>query len=63
MSSCCGNEVLFNSVISEVVDANLGVIADLADACYSAWSTVGAVIVFGAITLVLIHKISYKLRA
>lgn len=56
MSSCCGNELIFNSVISEVVSSNLEQASYFINILYNSGFIVGVTVVIGAVILWLIVK-------
>lgn len=53
MSSCCGNELIFNSVISEVVSANIRQIGNLANTENSCFIFITIVIVLSVLLVFL----------
>lgn len=59
MSSCCGNELIFNSVISEVVASNLEQVLYFIDIVYNSGFILGAVFI-GAVIVVFVSKIRVK---
>lgn len=55
MSSCCGNELIYNSALSEVVSTNLSLLVKLVNIEYGTASLLIAVIVI-SLTLVAIVR-------
>lgn len=49
--SCCGNELVYNSVISEVVTSNLVEIVNLLHKFSSNFVAFGAIIIVGSLVL------------
>lgn len=59
--TCCGNELMFNSVLSEVVSNNLELIANLVQNEYSACVILGALGLTGAAVVVILYRIRVKI--
>lgn len=60
MTSCCGNELIFNSVISEVFASNLEQIRYLVNFLFNSWSAIGAIVSIGVVVVVAGCKIGIK---
>lgn len=61
MSSCCGNELIFNSVISEVVASNLEQASYFINILYNSGFIVGAILFIVVLLFVAVTKYGVKL--
>lgn len=63
MTSCCGNELIFNSVISEVVSSNLEQASYFINILYESSFTLVAVILIGILIVVLGCRKSVNIKS
>lgn len=62
MSSCCGNELIFNSVISEVVWSNLEQVSYFINIVNNSGFILGAVLIGVVLVVVVVKSVSSSHR-
>lgn len=60
MSSCCGNELFINSVISEIVTSNLEQASYFINIVYNSRSILGIIVLIGFVVFLAARRIGVK---